>query len=85
MRQSLEEFVFNYKFQNLTEKEKIIVKESIFNSVYTFDCIIDLLKQVREATIKECVELSKVKWIAGESGYLDRYSIDDLDKNSIEI
>ena len=44
-----------------------------------------IMKEIREATIKECVELSKIKYYAGETGYLDKDVILQLDKNSIEI
>jgi hypothetical protein len=50
-----------------------------------FDELIYLFQQVREETIKECMELSKIKFYAGESGYLDSKVIDQLNKHSIEI
>lgn len=50
-----------------------------------FDELIYLFQQIRETTIKECIELSKTKYYAGETGYLDKDVILQLDKNSIEI
>lgn len=44
-----------------------------------------LMKKVRESTIKECQTLSKLKYLAGETGYLSKESVLQLDKNSIEI
>ncbi len=50
-----------------------------------FDELIYLFQQIRETTIKECIELSKIKYYAGETGYLDKDIILQLNKNSIKI
>lgn len=50
-----------------------------------FDELIDLFQQIKESTIKECQTLSKLKYLAGETGYLSKESVLQLDKNSIEI
>ncbi len=54
-------------------------------AAYFKEMTLRVAKQVREATIKECIDLSQIKYYNGETGYLDSKVINDLDKESIEI
>lgn len=77
MRKTFEDLIK----ENQTESHRL----SSYIDVIRSEKVLDLLQQIREATIKECIELSKIKYYAGETGYLDKDVILQLDKNSIEI
>lgn len=66
--------------------EQILEERSDLDlSSSAFDELIEIMQYIRENTIKECQTLSKLKYYARETGYLDKDIILQLDKNSIEI
>ena len=82
-----------YTFENL-----ILEKEDVsdgWQSTYTYTTVLDLLKQVRQATLQEAADkadadfkimgLNKNDINATVEVYVLKHSILDLDKDSIEV
>lgn len=65
MKKSLEEIIneINEDYRN---------ENGYYMSVYPETFALEVAKEVRKLTIIELKNLSQSKWIAGESGYLDK-------------
>jgi hypothetical protein len=61
MKITFDDLIFGKHFQNLLEDEKQMIKEVVFTKTYSFDDFVELLKQVREATIQECIRNIQVE------------------------
>lgn len=89
MNKTLEQLIVEAEFPTMSLTDFKSIKHMFFPGFYTFEKIVELLKQVREATIKECIE--KVNFTATYpigndiNIFMNKEELLNLDLNSIEL